>query len=271
MLSGNWVMIYTQKRNVQTTNKPRSPRSETSTYHLLPFWRPSVPIVYYTFNTDLEMIRSKLFTHFLTSDKPLHPIPYFPLECGNNFYSISYNFKELWRECFLTFPRTFELLLLEIRYQFFKLNLEKFMQYVSMLSWKKPWSLLAILLPIKKPANFWFVVMLLSLEVNQLLNCRWIHVLTLIIEPFCTARGRILGRNWHKSLKSFPPCYSQSRLLRILLPPPPWAKWLETGCNVNIVYGNLNKIVRSWFRLQEKKVASSHTAPTYESSIKEEF
>jgi hypothetical protein len=26
-------------------------------------------------------------------------------------------------------------------------------------------------------------------------------------------RGRILGRNWDKSLKSFPPCYSQSPLL----------------------------------------------------------
>jgi hypothetical protein len=23
-----------------------------------------------------------------------------------------------------------------------------------------------------------------------------------------SVRGRILGRNWHKSLKSFPPCYS---------------------------------------------------------------
>jgi hypothetical protein len=26
-------------------------------------------------------------------------------------------------------------------------------------------------------------------------------------------RGRILGHNWDKSLKSFPPCYSQSPLL----------------------------------------------------------
>ncbi len=26
-------------------------------------------------------------------------------------------------------------------------------------------------------------------------------------------RGRILGRNWNKSLKSFPPCYSQSPIL----------------------------------------------------------
>ncbi len=31
--------------------------------------------------------------------------------------------------------------------------------------------------------------------------------------------GRILGRNWVKGLKSFPPCYSQSPLLKD--PPPP--------------------------------------------------
>ncbi len=38
--------------------------------------------------------------------------------------------------------------------------------------------------------------------------------------------GRILGRNWDKSLKSFPPSYSQSPLLRILLAllPPPLSK-----------------------------------------------
>ncbi len=44
-------------------------------------------------------------------------------------------------------------------------------------------------------------------------------------------RGRILGHNWDKSLKSFPPCYSQSPLLRILPSPHPLprAKWFETG------------------------------------------
>ncbi len=41
--------------------------------------------------------------------------------------------------------------------------------------------------------------------------------------------GRILGRNRDKSLKSFPPCYSQSPLLT----------GFETVCNVNIVYVNL--------------------------------
>jgi len=38
-------------------------------------------------------------------------------------------------------------------------------------------------------------------------------------------RGRILGRNWDISLKSFAPCYSQSRFL---LFPPLEQKWLET-------------------------------------------
>jgi hypothetical protein len=35
------------------------------------------------------------------------------------------------------------------------------------------------------------------------------------------SRGRILGRNWDKSLRSFPPCYSQSHLLMDFAPPPP--------------------------------------------------
>jgi hypothetical protein len=44
-------------------------------------------------------------------------------------------------------------------------------------------------------------------------------------------RGQILGRNWDKSPKSFPPCYSQSPLLE--------QKWLKLVCNVNLVCGNL--------------------------------
>ncbi len=54
--------------------------------------------------------------------------------------------------------------------------------------------------------------------------------------------GRILGRNWDKSLKSVPPCYSQSPLLTEFSPPPSLEKkWFETGLynNVNIVYANL--------------------------------
>jgi hypothetical protein len=55
------------------------------------------------------------------------------------------------------------------------------------------------------------------------------HVYSLIF-----TRCRILGRNWDKSLKSFPPCYSQSLLLTDFTPPP-----LEQVCNVKIVCGNL--------------------------------
>jgi hypothetical protein len=60
------------------------------------------------------------------------------------------------------------------------------------------------------------------------------------VETACGAkRGRILGRNWDKSLKSFPPCDSQSSPLYTngfySPPPPPWAKvvwnWFS---NVNI-------------------------------------
>jgi len=41
----------------------------------------------------------------------------------------------------------------------------------------------------------------------------------------CRDRGRILGRNWNKSLKSFPPCFSQSPLLRDFTPLPPSQLW----------------------------------------------
>ncbi len=70
--------------------------------------------------------------------------------------------------------------------------------------------------------------------------------------------GVILGRNWDKSFKSFPPCYSQSPLL---LRPPSWAKvvwnwfvskfYTETSSlrPLKIMPRNLNKIVRSWIRL----------------------
>ncbi len=46
------------------------------------------------------------------------------------------------------------------------------------------------------------------------------------------SRGRILGRNWDKSLKSFLPSYSQPPLLTDFHPHPPplhGQKWFETG------------------------------------------
>ncbi len=49
------------------------------------------------------------------------------------------------------------------------------------------------------------------------------------LPPSCW--GQILGRNSDKSLKSFPPCYSQSPLLMDLTTPPPplEQKWFATG------------------------------------------
>jgi hypothetical protein len=52
-------------------------------------------------------------------------------------------------------------------------------------------------------------------------------------------RGRTLGRNWDKSLKIFPPYYSQSPLLTGFTPPPLRKSGLKLVCNVNIVFGNL--------------------------------
>jgi hypothetical protein len=50
-------------------------------------------------------------------------------------------------------------------------------------------------------------------------------------------RGRILECNWDKSLKSFPPCYSQSPLLMDIPPAPHTGKsGLKLVCNVNIIY-----------------------------------
>jgi hypothetical protein len=54
----------------------------------------------------------------------------------------------------------------------------------------------------------------------------------------CNIWGRILGRNWDKSLKRFPPCYSQSSLLTDFTTPFE-QKGLKLVCNVNIVYRNL--------------------------------
>jgi hypothetical protein len=51
---------------------------------------------------------------------------------------------------------------------------------------------------------------------------------------FCTlcniaCWGRILRRNWDKSLKSFPPCYSKSPLLTDFTRPLLEQKWFDTG------------------------------------------
>ncbi len=54
-----------------------------------------------------------------------------------------------------------------------------------------------------------------------------------------TTGGRILERNWDKSLKSFPSCYSQSPLLTDFTSPPLEQSDLKPVCKVNIVHGNL--------------------------------
>jgi hypothetical protein len=58
------------------------------------------------------------------------------------------------------------------------------------------------------------------------------------MQAFTWTRGRILGRNWDKNLKSCPPCYLQSPLLRIFFPLLRKIG-LKLVCNVNIVHGNL--------------------------------
>jgi hypothetical protein len=72
-------------------------------------------------------------------------------------------------------------------------------------------------------------------------------------------RERILRHNWDKSLKSFPPCYSQSPLQTYFLyPPPPSPPWFETETlytdtwslrTLKIMPRNLNEIVCLWIRL----------------------
>jgi hypothetical protein len=61
------------------------------------------------------------------------------------------------------------------------------------------------------------------------------------VKPFAQIqhRDRILGRNWDKSLKRIPPCYSQSPLLTDFTPLSFGKSGLKLVCNVNIVYGNL--------------------------------
>jgi hypothetical protein len=64
--------------------------------------------------------------------------------------------------------------------------------------------------------------------------------LTLVLSLVTTYeyRGRILGRNWDKILKSCPPCYSKSPQLTDCTPlPHPLSKSrLKLVCNVNFVY-----------------------------------
>jgi hypothetical protein len=54
------------------------------------------------------------------------------------------------------------------------------------------------------------------------------------------SRGRILGRNWDKSLQNFPPCYTSTNGFYSLPLSPPLSKsGLKLVCIVNILYGSL--------------------------------
>ncbi len=68
-------------------------------------------------------------------------------------------------------------------------------------------------------------------------------------------RGRILGRNWDKSLESFHPCYSQSPLLTV--PPPLSKSGLKLVCNVNIVNGKLRS--KNWEQDYAQKPQRKYT------------
>ncbi len=54
------------------------------------------------------------------------------------------------------------------------------------------------------------------------------------IRPTEMTRGRILGRNWDKSLESFPPCYSQSPLLMDFALMKAYS-WAAENCNKSCV------------------------------------
>ncbi len=53
------------------------------------------------------------------------------------------------------------------------------------------------------------------------------------------SRGRILGRNWDKSLSSYPPLFTVTSTNGFYLSPSLSKSGLKLVCNVNIVYGNL--------------------------------
>ncbi len=87
--------------------------------------------------------------------------------------------------------------------------------------------------------------------------------------------GRILGRNWDKSLRCFASCYSQPPLLMDFTPPPPppSKSGLKLVCNekifmetsslrtLKIMPRNLNKIVCLRFRLLNRELFTWSLSP----------
>ncbi len=105
-----------------------------------------------------------------------------------------------------------------------------------------------ILVPIAKMMR----VVLSRMTTNR--RHRWyMRFLTFLRVQHFGTRGRILGRNWDKVLKSFPLWYSQSPILKD--PPPPEAKMVFI---VNIVYGRKVMLVST--AGLDKKYCSCHNA-----------
>jgi hypothetical protein len=74
--------------------------------------------------------------------------------------------------------------------------------------------------------------MAFALASTVLYICEVKDICTIVVRKlhiYNKSRGRILGRNWDKSLKSFLPCFSQSPLIADSTPPPLEKKWFETG------------------------------------------
>ncbi len=87
------------------------------------------------------------------------------------------------------------------------------------------------------PDSRFLLLECLLLFVNYCLEQAWCRFLSFFTTP--ERGGRILGCDWDKSLKIFPPCYSQSPLLTdFTIPPLPLSRSdLRLVCNVNIVNG----------------------------------
>ncbi len=92
------------------------------------------------------------------------------------------------------------------------------------ISWKKPQLYYRIvLIKTVRPSKI-FISIHCPFQRKKSLSATVISLMHSWHSYFTLYRGRILGRNWDKSLKSLPPCYSQSPLLTNFTPPSPWSK-----------------------------------------------
>ncbi len=100
-------------------------------------------------------------------------------------------------------------------------------------------------------------------QTENFFNIRRVHVMGITqankVKNRSQTRGGLLRRNWDKSLKSFPPCYSPQQT-DLTPPPPPQQKCFKTSSlrTPKILPRNLNEIVRSWIRLQQTFEQKKH-------------